>query len=84
MNGSNINPGTVNVVYIPQGAAYDMQTMMVDLKKTDLPSVARGHLELMKNEIKSEKSDNIDEITKYHLNDLLQRIDNALDPRGRN
>jgi uncharacterized protein YpiB (UPF0302 family) len=38
----------------------------------------------MKNEIKSEKSDNIDEITKYHLNDLLQRIDNALDPRGRN
>jgi hypothetical protein len=81
---SFLNPGTVNVVYIPQGAAYDMQTMMVDLKKTDLPSVARGHLELMKNEIKSEKSDNIDEITKYHLNDLLQRIDNALDPRGRN
>jgi len=80
---SFLNPGSVNVVYIPQGAAYEIQTMTVDLKKTDLPSVARGHLEAMKMEIKSGKSKTADRISNYHLNDLLQRINNALDPLGR-
>jgi hypothetical protein len=81
---SFLNPGSINVVYIPQGAAYETQTMTVDLRKTDLPSIARGHLELMKTEIKTVKSKTIDTISSYHLNDLLQRIDNALDPLGRN
>ena len=81
---SFLNPGSISVVYIPQGAAYEMQSMMVDLKKTDLPSIARGHLEQMKMEIKSGKSKITDEISNYHLTDLLQRIENALDPIGRN
>jgi hypothetical protein len=29
---SFLNPGSINVVYIPQGAAYETQTMTVDLK----------------------------------------------------
>jgi Met-zincin/Domain of unknown function (DUF5117)/Domain of unknown function (DUF5118) len=81
---SFLNPGSVNVFYIPQGAAYDMQTMTVDLKKTDLPSIARGHLESMKMEIKSNRSKFTDELSNYHLDDLLQRIDNALNPLARN
>lgn len=80
---SFLNPGSIIVFYIPQGAAYETKTMTVDLKKTDLPSIARGHLELMKTEIKTAKSKTIDRISSYHLNDLLQRIDNALDPLGK-
>jgi hypothetical protein len=81
---SFLNPPAISVSYIPQGAAYEMKSLPVDLKKTDLPSVARGHLEMMKIEIKSAKSKINDEISNYHLNDLLQRIENALDPIGRN
>lgn len=80
---SFLNPATISVVYIPQGAAYETQTMTVDLKKTDLPSVARGHLEVMKTEIKTAISKTTDRISSYHLIDLQQRIDNALDPQGR-
>jgi hypothetical protein len=81
---SFLNPGSINVIYIPQGAAYERQSMTVDLKKTDLPSIARGHLEMMKKEIKSGKSKIMDEISNYHLYDLLQRINDALYPLGRN
>ncbi len=81
---SFLNPGSVNVVYIPQGAAYETQTMTVDLKKTDLPSIARGHLESMRTEIKSAKSKPGDKLSGFHLNDLLQRINTALDPAGKN
>jgi len=81
---SFLDPGTASIVYIPQGAAYETRTMTVDLKKTDLPSIARGHLELMKKEIKSAVSKNPDKLSGYHLEDLMQRIDFALNPSGRN
>jgi hypothetical protein len=80
---SFLDPGSATIVYIPQGAAYETRRMTVDLKKTDLPSIARGHLELMKKEIKSAASRNPDKSSSYHLEDLLQRIDLALDPTGR-
>jgi hypothetical protein len=80
---SFLEPGSATIVYIPQGAAYETRRMTVDLKKTDLPSIARGHLEVMKKDIKS-ASKNPDKLSSYHLEDLLQRIDLALDPSGRN
>jgi hypothetical protein len=80
---SFLNPGSVSVVYIPQGAAYDTQTLTVNLKKTDLPSVTRGHLESMKSEIKSAIPKSRDSMSEYHLKDLFQRIDNSLDPDGK-
>jgi hypothetical protein len=78
---SFLNPGTASVMYIPQGAAYGFDTKIVDLKKTDLPSIARGHLEAMKSEIKLAIPLTTDKLSKYHLQDLLQRIENALDPK---
>ena len=81
---SFLNPGMAMVYYIPQGAAYETQASQVDLKKTDLPSLARGHLESMKNEIRAALPNIPDTNGKYHLSDLLQRIDNALNPRGKN
>jgi hypothetical protein len=69
--------------YIPQGAAYRMQSISVDLKKTDLPSIARGHLESLKTEIKRAVPEINDKINKYHLQDLVERIDAALNPWNR-
>jgi hypothetical protein len=81
---SLLNPGMTSVTYIPQGAAYETISTTVDLKKTDLPSIARGHLEAMRNDIKAAIPKTTDKISRYHLSDLLQRINNALDPLGRN
>lgn len=78
---SFLNPGTAMVMYIPQGAAFGFESRAVDLKKTDLPSIARGHLELLKSEIKLAIPVTTDKLSKYHLQDLLQRIENALDPK---
>ena len=80
---SFLKPGSVQVRYIPPGAAYDTKTMSVDLSDTDLPSIARGNLEDIKKEIVSASKKNLDRLSNYHLNDLLQRINNALDPIGR-
>jgi hypothetical protein len=38
----------------------------------------------MKKEIKSAASKNPDKLSGYHLEDLMQRIDFALNPSGRN
>ncbi len=80
---SFLDPGSATMVYIPQGSAYETRSMTVDLKKTDLPSVARGHLESMRKDIRSAASRAPDNNTKFHLYDLLQRIDSALDPEGK-
>ncbi len=75
-----LNPGMSAITFIPQGAAYGFESRIVDLKKSDLPSIARGHLEAMKSEIKVALPLTLDKMSKYHLQDLLQRIESALNP----
>ncbi|WP_435355521.1 zinc-dependent metalloprotease [Emticicia sp. SJ17W-69] len=77
---SLLNPGTAVSSYIPQGATYGFDSRMVDLKKTDLPSIARAHLESLKGEIKAALPLTTDKMSKYHLQDVLQRIEIALNP----
>lgn len=77
---SFLTPGMAAVSFIPQGATYGFETRMVDLKKTDLPSIARAHLEALKGEIKAALPLTTDKMSKYHLQDVLQRIDTALNP----
>ncbi len=77
---SLLNPGMATVNYIPQGASYGFESRNVDLKKTDLPSIARGHLEILKSEIKLALPLTTDKMSKYHLQDVLQRIEVALNP----
>jgi hypothetical protein len=77
---SLLTPGMAAVSFIPQGATYGFETRMVDLKKTDLPSIARAHLEALKGEIKAALPFTSDKLSKYHLQDVLQRIDTALNP----
>jgi hypothetical protein len=53
----------------------------VNLSQTDLPSIARGQLIGLKTQIKTAASKTTDRMSKFHLLDLISRIDAALDPK---
>ncbi|MCE6989115.1 zinc-dependent metalloprotease [Dyadobacter sp. CY323] len=76
-----LKPGKANVQSIPVGITYGYSTRVVELEKTDLPSIARAHLESLKTTLQSAIAKNPDKLTKYHLQDVLQRIKIALDPK---
>lgn len=76
-----LKPGKASVQSIPPGVTYGFSTRVVELEKTDLPSIARGHLEILKGSIQKAIPLQTDKLSKYHLKDVLQRIDLALDPK---
>jgi hypothetical protein len=49
--------------------------------KSDIRSVVRAHLTALRNEIRSGISTIPDEMSRYHLQDVVTRIDNALNPK---
>lgn len=49
--------------------------------KNDIQSVVRGHLSALRSEILTASAIIADQMTKYHLQDLAQRIDKSLNPR---
>jgi hypothetical protein len=76
-----LKPGKANVLSVPVGVTYGYSTRVVELEKTDLPSVARAHLESLKASMQGAIAKSGDKITKYHLQDVSQRIKMALDPK---
>jgi hypothetical protein len=76
-----LTPTTTTVLSIPPGVTYGYDTRVVDLKKTDLPSITRAHLEALKTEIKAALPLTTDKLSKYHLQDVLKRIEKGLDPK---
>jgi len=52
-----------------------------DIKNTDIPSIARGHLTILRNRILSSANLSTDKLSKYHLQDLAERIKQALSPK---
>jgi len=51
------------------------------LVDTDIPSIARGQLNELKNQLKIAAISAPDRLTKFHLNDLVARIENAMKPK---
>ena len=51
------------------------------LADTDIPSIARGQLNELKSQLKVAASTTPDRLTKFHLNDLVARIENAMKPK---
>jgi len=76
-----LKPGRANVLSIPVGVTYGFNTRVVELDKTDLTSISRAHLESLKTIIQAAIPRTTDKISKYHLQDILQRIRFALDPK---
>jgi hypothetical protein len=52
-----------------------------DIKNTDVPSIARAQLNILKNEITAAIPATSDRLSKYHLQDVLERIKQALNPK---
>ncbi len=69
------------VMSIPPGARYNQNGAMVNLNLTDVPSIVRANLEQIKNEIKTALVTTTDVLSKYHLQDMYQKIDHALNPK---
>ena len=76
-----LKPGTTTVRSVPVGVTYGFTTKTVNLSQTDLPSIARGQLISLKNQIKTAASKTTDRMSKFHLLDLICRIDAAIDPK---
>ena len=51
------------------------------LADTDIPSIARGQLNELKSQLKNAAILNPDRLSKFHLNDLVSRIENAMKPK---
>jgi hypothetical protein len=52
-----------------------------DIKNTDIPSIARGHLTTLRMRILAASNASADRVSKYHLQDMAERIRQALNPR---
>ena len=52
-----------------------------DIKNTDIPSIARGHLTALRIRILAAANGSADKLSKYHLQDVAERIRQALNPR---
>jgi hypothetical protein len=74
-------PGKTSVRAIPVGVTYGFNIKTIDLNQTDLPSIARGNLMALKAEIKGAQLRMTDKLSKYHLIDLVARIEKGLDPK---
>ncbi len=55
---------------------------VADASKTDIQSVCRAQLALLKTQIKTALLSQKDTMSKYHLQDLEYRLSKALDPKG--
>lgn len=76
-----LKPVTAMVRSVPVGVTYGFKTRKVNLAQTDLPSIARGQLNSLKNEMKLASSIMTDRMSRYHLQDLVSRISEALNPK---
>ena len=73
-----VNPATTGGVtlsfsFSPFGTA--------PIKNTDVPSIARAHLTALRSQILAAIPGTTDKLSKYHLQDVAERIRRALDPK---
>jgi hypothetical protein len=52
-----------------------------DIKNTDIPSIARGHLTALRNRILTAAAASTDKLSRYHLQDIAERLSQALHPK---
>lgn len=53
----------------------------ISTEKSDIMSVVRAHLTSLRNEVKAASGGVSDQMSRYHLQDIMVRIDNALNPK---
>jgi len=73
----NPEPPSPALAGLPRG----LGIFVGDIKNTDVPSIARAQLVELKNEIAAAILRETDKVSKYHLQDLQERIRQALNPK---
>jgi hypothetical protein len=73
---SLLNGGTQTINFGGQ-----MVTIGTDTKNTDVSSYARGQLKVLQSELNAAIPAIADKMTKYHYQDVVERIKQALNPR---
>ncbi len=79
----NLQKSYINIlsnILNPPPAAAGMSSAAVTSDKTDIRSVVRAHLSSLRSEIVAAAAGTADSMSKYHLQDVAKRIDNALNP----
>jgi len=74
---SIINPTSSAATNLPAGFLILFGT---NVKNTDVPSIVRAHLTILRSEIIAAIPETKDKMSKYHLQDVAERIRRALDP----
>jgi hypothetical protein len=67
-------------IMLPAGLPRGLVIFTGDIKNTDVPSIARAQLVELKNEIAAAILRETDKVSKYHLQDVQERIKQALNP----
>jgi len=68
--------GSSDIIVIMLGGS-----SLSSVDKSDIKSVARAHLGSLRNEVKAAAAASTDLMTRYHLQDIVVRIDKALNPK---
>ena len=71
-------------ITLPAGLPRGLAIFTGDIKNTDVPSIARAQLVELRGEIAAAIIKETDKISKYHLQDVLERIKQALNPKDNN
>lgn len=68
----------------PAGLPRGLIVFTGDIRNTDVPSIARAQLVELRNEITAAIPRETDKVSRFHLQDVLERIKQALNPRENN
>ena len=79
INTINPSPAGVSVSGLPSSLS---SIFGGNVKNTDVPSIVRAHLVSLRNEILAAIPTTTDKLSKYHLQDVAERIKRALEPKN--
>ena len=70
----------IDAINLDNNAVANFNGRKIVMVDTDLPSIARGHLIELKSQLKVANTTTTDRLSKFHITDLIARIDQALNP----
>ncbi|WP_329805212.1 zinc-dependent metalloprotease [Flavobacterium facile] len=70
----------IDAISLDKNAVANFNGRRIVIADTDLPSIARGHLIELRSQLKAANALATDRLSKFHMADLVARIDKALNP----
>ncbi len=70
----------IDAISLDKNAIANFNGRRIVIADTDLPSIARGHLIELRSQLKAANALATDRLSKFHIADLVARIDKALNP----